>query len=323
MVPVSVAVETITTETTRIEVRPRYEGNNVCAWIGFKHINYMVEDAVLGHFRASGLSSRTLYEEFGVGLDIIRLDTRILNALHLDDEAIATVVPVETQDGTLRFKVTLSKTEDAKDVTATVSVTLRRDTYIDSDDRVPSELRAFTVDRIGSDVTVAGVEAVDPGGWGSLGTHRDDAVLEVLTAGRNAIGWSWRIPYPYCHNNERLEMSGYLRLIEEAKDRFVADRGISVKTLLDDRRWIPVVSRSTISMLGEALMEELLYVVFTVEEVFKDMTYTSRMDCYVAREGSLIHTATGTIVHGYAEIHDRRNWSLVSLDDRVLSAIRG
>lgn len=118
-------------------------------------------------------------------------------------------------------------------------------------------------------------------------------------------------------------MSGYLRLMEEGKDRFVADRGISIKTLLDDRRWIPVVPRSDIRILDEALMEEDLYTVYTVEEVFKDFTYTSRMDFYVLRDGKLVKTATGRIVHGYAVIENRRDWSLVNFDQRVVDAISG
>jgi acyl-CoA thioesterase FadM len=118
-------------------------------------------------------------------------------------------------------------------------------------------------------------------------------------------------------------MSGYLRLMEEAKDRFVAHRGISIKTLLDERKWIPVVPHSKIRFLDEALMEEELHIVFTVEDIFKRATYTARMDCYVLREDVLIRTATGRITHGYAVIRDRTDWSLVDFDDRLLAALRG
>jgi acyl-CoA thioesterase FadM len=151
----------------------------------------------------------------------------------------------------------------------------------------------------------------------------EDAVLAALTAGRNAYAWRWTIPYTYCHYNERLQMSGFLRLMEEAKDRFVRDRGISIKTLLDDRKWIPVVPRASLRIVDEALMEEDLYTVFTVAEVFKDFTYTARLDCYAARDGRLRPVAAGSIVHGYAVIDNRRDWRLVSFDQRVLDALRG
>jgi hypothetical protein len=76
-------------------------------------------------------------------------------------------------------------------------------------------------------------------------------------------------------------------------------------------------------MLAEALMEEELHTIYTVERVFKDLTYTSRMDCYVVREGALLKTATGLITHGYARIDSRRDWSLVSFDERVMQALGG
>ena len=71
-------------------------------------------------------------------------------------------------------------------------------------------------------------------------------------------------------------------------------------------------------ILAEALMEEELYTVFTVEDVFKDLTYTARLDCYVLRDGELVPTATGCITHGYAVIVDRQDWGVVPFDERML-----
>lgn len=69
-------------------------------------------------------------------------------------------------------------------------------------------------------------------------------------------------------------------------------------------------------------MEEELYTVFTVEEVYKTFTYTARMDCYVRRGGELVPTAGGRITHGYATIVDRRDWRLVEFDAPTLAALR-
>ncbi|WP_432012405.1 hypothetical protein [Streptomyces cucumeris] len=309
-------------DTTSVRLRPRYEGSNICTWIGFKHVNYLVEEAVLIHFARCGAPARLLFEEHGLGLDIVTLNSRILHAFHMDDEAEAEVVP-DTSDGdtTLGFRVVLRVTRDGsslKAVTATVRVALRTDTYLDAPGPPPGELARFTTTRLGADAPPAGVPVP------ALPADADErAVLTALTEGRNAHAWKWTIPYPYCHFTERLQMSGYLRLMEEAKDRFVGARGISIKTLLDDRRWIPVVPRSDLRITGEALMEEDLYTVYTVEEVFKDLTYTARMDCFVLREGALSLTATGRIVHGYALIENRRDWRLVPFDQRVLEAIGG
>ena len=135
--------------------------------------------------------------------------------------------------------------------------------------------------------------------------------------------WKWRIPYFYCHFTERIQQSGYLRIMEEVVDLFLADRGISIRRMLTDQKWIPVVPQARVEILREALMEEELYTVFTVEDVFKDLTYTARMDCYVLRGDELVQTATGRITHGYALILDRHAWEVVPFDERTLAAFRG
>lgn len=344
-VPLATALKSLLNEQTTVEVRPRFEGSNICTWIGFKHVNYLVEEAVLHHFREAGMSARSLYEGHGLGLDFVDLDTRILHAFHMDDAARAEVVPATADDATvLTFRVTLSVERDGtthKAVTSKVRVSLRPDGYLDRAAETPQALAPFTVPRLGA-------HAAGPGNGGDTGkgsgtgsgravetarntslsdgrgtTGDEDPVLAGLTRDANAFGWKWRIPYPYCHFTERLQMSGYLRQMEEVVDLFLADRGISIKELLDDRRWIPVVPHSRIRILDEALMEEDLYTVYTVESVFKDFTYTSRMDCYVVRNGELVHTATGTITHGYAVIENRRDWSLVNFDERVVRALGG
>ena len=324
MTPVKSLVMPLLEGTSKTTVRPRYEGNNICTWIGFKHVNYMVEDAILQHFRFAGLSSRRLFEDYALGLYIVSIDTRILNAFHLDDEATATITAKGLNDkGRLSFTVMMSREGKTVDVSSKVEVALRREDFVGGPHAANEELDALTVARI---ATAEPGDHVKPAAQPSLslerGTHGNDPVLAYLTEGRNAFGWRWRIPYFYCHNNERLQMSGYLRNMEEIVDLFLANRGISIKTLLDDRRWIPVVPHSHIEFLDEALIEEDLYMVYTVEDIFKEFTYRSRMDAYVVRDNRLIQVATGTITHGYALIDSRTDWHLVPFDERVMNAFK-
>jgi len=330
--PAFIMVKKLLSEGSEVLVRPRYEGSNICTWIGFKHVNYLVEEAVLDHFRSSGLAARYLYEEYGLGLDLVDLDTRILHAFHMDDSAQAKVEPdTGSESRTLDLRVTLFVERDGapvKAVTSKVKVSLREDGWHERPEP-PAELSRFVVPRLGAHpdaeterVTVTAADNTSLSfGRGTAGAS--DPVLAQLTEGKNAFGWKWRIPYPYCHFTDRLQLSGYLRQMEEVVDLFLADRGISIKTLLDDRRWIPVVPHSRVQILEEALMEEDLYTVYTVEEIFKDFTYTSRMDCYVVRDGRLIKTQTGRITHGYALIENRREWNLVNFDERVFDALKG
>ncbi|MGW7447639.1 hypothetical protein [Kitasatospora sp. NPDC054795] len=307
---------TTTDAVTQTQLRPRYEGSNICTWIGFKHVNYMVEEAVYDHFRQQGHPAGELYERFGLGTDITRIDTKILTAFHIDDIATATVRPTGHTERGAGFAVELTVERDGEQVRAVVSkvaVQLRLDPRGHAAEPAPAELAPFVVDRLGAAAASPAVEPVGVGG----------DPLAALTAGTNSFGWAWRMPYFYCHFTERVQMSGYLRLMEEVVDLFLEDRGVSIKTLLDEQDWIPVVPHSVIEILDEARMEETVYTVYTVENVFKRFTYTARMDCYVLRDGELVKTATGKITHGWAVIENRRDWTLVDFDDRLLDGING
>ncbi|MDQ7807618.1 acyl carrier protein [Amycolatopsis sp. A133] len=300
-------------EPSTRRMRPRYEGANICTWIGFKHVGYLVEEAVYDHLRQAGLPPGELYERYGLCTDIVDIDTRVLHAFHIDDEVEAEVVRTTgAADDELRFTVTLRVPRDTvlKAATSKVEVKLRA-----GDEPVPAELAPFTVARLTS-ANGPGVRQPDV----DLGVTDPPA---LLAAGRNAFVWRWRIPYFYCHFTEYLQMSGCLRLMEEVVDLFLADRGISIKQLLDEQNLIPVVPRSAITVLDEARMEEELYTVFTVEEIFKNLTYTARMDTFVVRDGALVHTSTGRITHGYAVIENRRDWRLVPFGARLLDGLSG
>ena len=295
-------------QVVTVQARPRYEGSNICTWIGFKHVIYLIEEAVLEAVRQSTPGAQALFEKHGLGVDIVDSDARILTALHIDDVA-RTEVTRQPDDGTgelaYRTVTWLDRPDRAplKAVTAKVRVVLRR---VAGAPETPAELAAVTVPEIRR-----APASVPP--RPSFG----------VAAGGNALVWKWRIPYFYCHFTERIQHSGYLRLMEEVVDLFLADRGISIRRMLADRKWIPVVPQARVEILREALMEEELYTVFTVEDVFKDLTYTARMDCHVVRDGELLQTATGRITHGYALILDRRDWEVVPFDDRTMAALRG
>lgn len=312
-------------EVTVAEVRPRFEGSNICTWIGFKHVMYLVEEAVLAHFREQGLVPRELFEEHGLCLEIVDSSVRILHALHMDDVARVEVRPrTRDEDTEMRFDVALFVDREGREVkalTGKVRVLFRADQGTAAGVPGPGELSPFVVPKISRSREMPSHSYQFQGRGEDVGA--DDPIRRVVPADANAYLWKWHIPYFYCHFTERLQHSGYLRLMEEVVDRFLAARGISIRTLLETHRWIPVVPSARVEILDEALMEETIYVVYTVEEIFKEFTYTSRMDCYVPRGDGLLHTATGRITHGYAEIESRRDWKLVTFDDTVVRALSG
>ncbi|WP_020496667.1 hypothetical protein [Sciscionella marina] len=317
-------VRALLEQQSSAELRPAYEGCNISTSLGFKQINYLVEAAVLEHFRAAGLPAGGLYDRFGLGLDVVEIATRLPAHLHIDDVPKLTVTP-DTRKGGLRFKVVATVQREGAEVTtstSTVSAVLRRDSGATAP--VPDGLHPFVADRIG------GAEprplATEPAPRSELSAGRGtstDPVLAELTQGQNAFGWRWRIPYFYCHFSERVQMSGFLRQMEEVVDLFLADRGLDIKRVLDGRHWIPVVTKSDVRLLDEVIMEEDLYTIYTVEDVFKGLLYTSRMDCYVVRDGAVVPVATGHITHGYMTKRKTGVWEMVTFDEETVAAFEG
>ncbi|UGY94196.1 acyl-CoA thioesterase [Streptomyces gobiensis] len=324
------AVQKLLTEATTVTHTPGYEGANIGTIIGFKHVSYLIEKSVIDHFRRCGLPVGALYEQQGLGFDTVHIESRLSTALIVDDEASIEVKPVTTEDAAeLAFKVSITVDRDGerkKAVTSKVRAVLR---YDENDTRmlrrlpVPEGLERFVTKRIGN---AEPGEPVVPGTGDELvsgGSTENDPVLDQLTAGHNAYAWKFRIPYPFVHFFERLQATGYLRLMEEAKHRFVDARGISIRALLEESNWIPAVTQSSLTLLDEARLEEDLYVVYRVDSVFKNLMYTSRLDYYVVRDGRLLKTATGSITHGYGVVENGKEGRLVEWDDRVAKAISG
>lgn len=279
----------MTTALTRITSRPGAEGANIRNWIGFKHFLYLVEDAITDWHRRRGYGPRRLFTEYGMGLAIVDASVLLPRVLDVDDEVEAEVAPT-AEPG--RFGVRL-RSGDTVALRGKVTAVLvaRPDAPV-----APSAPDGFVVS---TDQTLAGVP--------ETGTFR----------------WDWRVPYFYCQFSARLSFAGHVRAMEDVVDRFLADRGISVRRMLDERGWIPVVSRVRLSVLGEVAMEETVRTTFTVESVVKETMFDGRMDSFVRRDGRWIHVATGRILHGYAASRGPRAGSLATLDAATIAALTG
>lgn len=303
---------------------PRFEGSNIVTFIGFKHVMYLSEEALLQRFRNYGLLPRMLFENYGICLEIVDSNHRILHALHMDELIETQIEPVSGLDETeLRFKVTMLAQRDGKTVklcTGKISALFRFHEGDKERCEIPENLKSHVVECVDRSKTQQFAE-FDPKCGRGDSILKEDLLNQVVPSDANTFIWKWHIPYIYCHFTHRLQMSGYLRLMEEVEDLFLADRGISIYTYLTEREWIPVVPSANVEILREAKMEETIYTVYTLEDVFRDVTYTHRMDCYVIRGNELIKTATGKITHGYAKIQDRKEWRLVNFDERTIDAL--
>jgi acyl-CoA thioesterase FadM len=305
---------TISPQPTVLYRRPSYEGANIRTWIGFKHFMYLVEDACLQWLRDHGTSTRELYLEHGLGVEIVDCSVQLPAVLELDDEVRAEVSSRPDD----RLAVRLSVVRDGRDVTVlrgTVRLALVHESGVGTSRRAPAPLARLEVATL--------TQAAGPTDLPPLRLRPDEPVARILARAPGAFVWSWRAPYYYCHFSDRVQHSGFVRALEEVVDRFLDDRGLSVAYLLATRSWIPVVSRARVRMLAAAHMEETVHTVFTVLDVPRGMLFDGRMDCYVRRGDELRPVATARILHGYAVAAGDSAGALAELDDGVVRALRG
>ncbi|MCI0729737.1 MAG: hypothetical protein L0332_23900 [Chloroflexi bacterium] len=316
-------------EVTVYTGRPAFQGSTLHTWIGFKRFMYLAEEAVLEFFRQRDWGPHRLYQEYGLCLEVVDSAVRVFQPLHIDDQVRVEVrakerppTPNGNEGKELALAVQFFVERDGKKIkplSGQVKVLLRRAGNDVVGAGWPPALVPYVCDEINRTATSTNVVALKP-----VDMTSDEGVRRQLTvAEANAFIWKGHIPYYYCHYWDRIQHSGYVAFLEGIVPLFLAERGISIRTMLETRGWIPVVSSAQVEILREARMEETLYVVYTVEEIFKELTYTARMDCFVPREGSLLPTATGRIVHGYAQVRGRQEWGLARLDTPTLTALQG
>jgi acyl-CoA thioesterase FadM len=297
---------------TTLICRPRYEGANIRTWIGFKQFMLLAEEAVLAWFRERGLGPQHLYHEHGLGLEVVDSSVQLPALLEVDDEVHAEV----TERAPGGFSVTGSVTRAGATVVvmrANLAVALVRE---HAGAVAPGAVAGLAAADVAAARTVA-----EPGDV-PLGPGQDVGSA-LAPRGSGAYLWSWRVPYFACHFSDRVQHSAYVRALEEVVDRFLFDRGISIRTMLATRAWIPVVSRARVQLVADACMEEVVHTVFTVTDVLKRSAYDARMDCYVERDGWLRRCATARILHGYALSRGEGAGRLVDLDDGTVAALTG
>lgn len=302
------------TQTTVYHGRPAFEGANIRTWIGFKHFIYLVEHAVLQWLKDQGTSARDLFLDHGLGLEIVDLSVQLPAVLELDNDVRADVVAGK---GNL-LNVTLTTQRDGVEVTVLrgkARVALVRETTAPQHKPVPPVLAEYEVDDVPQASTVKDAEPITlaPG----------QTAESVLTANPAAFLWSWRAPYFYCHYSDRVQSSGFVRTLEEVVDRFLADRGISVGRLLNERHWIPVVSRARVRLIEAAHMEEVVHTVFTVNDILRGVMFDATMDCYVQRGDQLVPVATAQILHGYAIAAGEGAGGMADLDEETAAILLG
>lgn len=289
-----------------MSIRPRFEGFNIGVWTGFKHVMYLMEEAVLEYFRRNFIPAGSLYQDYGVCLEIAGSEIKLHSGLFMDDEAVVHVQLLDSGGPDLVFSIRMEvERSDGKRVKIASG---KVEAALLQAGGASPELRAPLGERLVGSLnrTLRIYDSIQQ--FNALHHHRQGHVFRK------------RIPYYYCHYSERLQHSGYLRLMEEAVDLFLEARGISIGSLWRTRGWIPAVTEARLELFQEVGMEETVHAQLTVTDLYKNLLFHSQVDFFVERGGKYVHAAAGFIVHGYA---DRSTWKLVEFDPAVLRALRG
>lgn len=300
--------------------RPRYESSNISTFIGFKNFMLLAEDAVMHHFREQGHGPQRLLERHGLSLTLTSSSLRLTGTMHSDDLVTGTVTALAGKDepaALFDVRLTTRRGQDeVKLANGRVRVQLVAEKEAADADPVPPELAGLVVTEVSD-----GRSEQPPDAMGRP-VAPDEVAAVLAERSGNAFLWEWKIPYFACHASTRIEHSAYVKLLEEAVDRYLERAGLPITGLLAQRDWIPVVSRARVDLHADAAMGETLLITFTVEDVLKDTVFTARMECHVVRGDRLVRVATATIMHGYVLTRGPEAFSdLVVLDAPTQTAL--
>ncbi|WP_412076469.1 hypothetical protein ACLF6K_13110 [Streptomyces xanthophaeus] len=280
------------------------EGANIRTWIGFKHFEYVVSDAVREYLTASGVDARQLVIDGGsfevvasrVALTSVielgdRLAVRIVGLTRVETDRLSATIEIDNlRSGQLalkgRYQIVLSAPADDPERLAPVLDNLERGTL---------------------------TSAAKPRGGSLSGAGTPDAFAH-----------EWVVPYYYCERSEVLSYRGYVRTIETVVDEYLAHVGLAIPDLLAERAWIPVVAKYSIEVLAPARMGARMRTYFKVDDVIGDVVFNAGWATFTEQAGGWVCTARGEIQHGYAISRGETAGSLARLDETTIKAlIRG
>jgi acyl-CoA thioesterase FadM len=297
--------------------RPCVEGCNVGTWLGFKHVTYLLQEGVLDWLRAHQLGMGPMFETYGLATEVVNCRVRFLKALRVNDLPTVSVKSIsKPSERQATFVVGISRQEGTVNLSLAqgrMNVVWRpAGVELGAVAEPPEELQPF-------------ISPVQPSPPERLSAaDRDELPAKLRPRDKISISRWHRVAYPQCCYTDRMQFSAYVGLLEGMVDEFLAEREVSIGTLLRERRWIPVVSRFEMEIAKPVFMEEMLLGVLSIDKVVKNLIFTARLDCYVLRQGDPLRVMTCEIDHAYLQFDSRDvGATIVPLDGRVVQALLG
>jgi acyl-CoA thioesterase FadM len=306
---------------------------------------YLVEEGILQWFRDQGLGPQALYHKHGLELEVLDSSVQLPALMEIDDIATVQVRPARAtgaadqrngrrngrHDGDPRFDVRIElggTTEPVLALRGKVTAALIRTPAATGPNngrpsplRLPAHLAPLVRAEVRAPDARPDTRALDGRALDGRALDGGSPEQALSDPESETFYWPWVARYFHCHYSDRVQHSAFVRALEEVVDRFLAARGMSIRTMLDSRGWIPVVSRARVRLVASAHMEETIHTTFTVSDILKERAFDATMHCYVERDGRLVQVATAQILHGYAMSRGPEAGSLVVLDRATQQAL--
>lgn len=289
-------------------LHPQNEGANIENYIGFKHLTYLMEEAFINYFREKYLSPNILFKKYGIKLFIKCLNIAIAKAVNVDDEIRINITSLCSNKYLIKACDNIGNLFFKGEITIHVIFPCANfDLKL-----LPPQIEQLLIDILNNENENTYIKLL----------VNNNCPLNVLKEQYStAFIYKKRIPYYYCNFTNELHHSGYERIIEEAVDLYLDNRHLSIKTMLDQKNWIPVVSKSSIEIKNTVKMEDTIYIVFTIKNVIFNSIYEAEIKIFKCINDGLIEVAVGYISHGYSLIKDPQKPELVFIDKQTLNAL--
>lgn len=270
-----------------ITMRPSFEGANIRSWIGFKHFEYMMCDAVSELLSRQGFGQRDLVLS-GVRANVVGSRSALTHVIECGDEVgIALHDARRVEEGLVAL--------DAEIFNKRAGQRSLKGTYLVAVEDIAEE-------GLVGDLTAAAVlESFPEGVLKGSKTPRPGRFAADKGLFDTSFFVEWTVPYYYCEASRFLSYRGHIRSLESVVDDYLADVGLLIPDLLADRAMIPVVSRYSIRVHADVPMGARVVTHFHVDDVLGGAVFNASFaTIFTDVAGRRVVAANGVIQHGYA-----------------------
>ena len=262
---------------TAITLRPRYEHAGARLRLGVRGLTSLAEEALVNWFRVRGISPAVLSERYGREFSIVDWSALGGATVALDDEVVASAVPVGMRYFNLELAVRDGEAERVALRARVTAVLVRRPGRFEEP---PEEVEGMLVERL------------------------DEVGAERAAGSTPAWRRSYRVAMEGCHHAGRMRHSDHMGVLMELAEVFAEEHGLPARRLLDEHGLVSVVPRVRVRLLADAYAGDVLHAGFEVHQVVGSGQFDCRFGAHVECDGRAVPVAVGTLLLGFARVDD-------------------